>query len=688
MKLLDRLSLRAKTALCVAGVILLTGLAGTLFTREILTVTLRGELGERGRTVATGLEARGADHILRGDFFELHQMLQETRSKSKDIRYIFVLDPRGNIIDHTFESGFPMDLLSLPPPESGLDYREQRLQTEEGFIRDIAVPVFDGRAGVIHVGMTETYLNAAVGGAVRNLLIATAVALLAGVALAWFFAGLVSRPILRLVGVADAVGGGDLTRRASLATQDEVGRLGKAFDAMTEQLATRIDELEVSNVRLSALNNIATLVSRTAPLDDMLSEILDELLDLVQADAGGMLFRGYGGESGYWAHRGFSQAYVEGIAGLMLSKDGAEHILDFGEYPASEFKPLDGGLLRWIEGEGLQAFVSTPFRVKGEMPGALHVARRAQRPFTPRERELLSSVAAQTGIMLTNRQLLREASQAEALRQLNQMKSEFAIRASHELRTPATAIKGYIETLLRPDMALDVHEQKQLLKDMDEVSDRLNRLIRDVLNVAHLESGALDVKRERLALSPLLQRVTRRLGRQSYRHRLVVRLDSNLGDVLGDADRLEDVLENLISNAFKYSPQGGTVTVSARNSSSSKKDGSRPQIAKAPELQAKPTGFVTISVADNGMGIPSSEVPKLFQQFYQVPDKRSDRSRGIGMGLFICKSYVEAMGGSIWVESEEGRGSIFSFTVPAAEPSPELILRQGQTATVARQRRR
>src|SRR3972149_1457572 len=148
MKLLHRLSLRARIALCVAGVVLLIGLSSALFTREILTATLRKELTERGQDIATGLAASSVDNILRGNFFDLHQTIQETRSKSKDVRYIFVLDPRGNVIDHTFESGFPTDLLAVPRPEPGVEYRTLLLRTEEGIIRDIAVPVFDGRAGV------------------------------------------------------------------------------------------------------------------------------------------------------------------------------------------------------------------------------------------------------------------------------------------------------------------------------------------------------------------------------------------------------------------------------------------------------------------------------------------------------------------------------------------------------------
>ena len=659
------LSLRTKVALSVAGVVLLVTLISTLFTREILASDLRRELEERGRVIATDLAERSVDHVLRANFIDLHQLIQETRAKSKDVRYIFVSDPMGNVIDHTFETGFPTDLLTLASDKPGREHQAQLLQTEEGFIRDIAVPIFEGRAGVLHVGMAETRVYAAVAEVVRNLLIAAGGAVVVGATLAWLLAHLLMRPMLRLVGVAEAVRGGDLSRRSSLATQDEVGHLGRAFDTMTERLAMRIQELEAINLQLSALNSIAISIGRADPLDDVLRGILEKVLALVRADAGGVLFHDLEGASGYRAHRGFSEAFVGRMAGTALDGEEADYIIAPSTYPASESKSANEGLLSALARESLQAFVSTPFRLDGGMSGALHVARRVPRPFSTVERELLSSVAAQIGIMLTNRHLLREATQAEALRRLNQMKSEFAVRASHELRTPATAIKGYIETLLRPDLVLDARKQRQLLKDMDEVSDRLNRLIQDVLNVARLESGGLAVKRERIAIKSLLQKITKRLGRQSSQHRLELKLRSNLGYVQGDADRLEDILENLISNAIKYSPKGGIITVSARDDTYQPDNG---QLENSPlsALDGEGPGFITISVTDEGIGIPVEEVPRLFRQFYQVSGSRGNRASGIGMGLFICKSYVEAMGGKIWVQSEEGKGSTFSFTIPGA----------------------
>ena len=688
MNLINRLSLRTKIALCVGVSILLISVAGALFTRQLMITELRAELEEHGRSIAQSLEDRSVDHILRGNFFDLHHLIQETSTNNKNVRYVFVLDPRGNVIDHTFESGFPVDLRLLLNPESGEEYRSQLLHTEEGFIRDIAVPVFDGKAGFLHVGMSETYIESAVSQALFKLLIGSGIALLVGVALSWFIVGFITRPVLRLVNVADAVRGGDLASRASITTRDEIGRLGEAFDAMTQELSTKIDELQATNISLAALNDLANLISRTGQMDDLLSEILEKLLDLVQADAGGILFERDERGSGYSVHTGFSQVYVRGVAELMFNSSNQERkrILDRATYPASEFGPVEPRLLSLVKSDGFHNFAGAPLFVNEEMAGALHVARRIVLPVTSRELNLLLSIAAQVGIMMTNRQLLKEANQAEVLRHLNQMKSEFAIRASHDLRTPATAIKGYVETLLRPDMALDDNEQKQILEDMNDVTDRLNRLILDVLNVARIDSRTQNIRKDKLALRPLLHRVIQRLGRQNSRHHLIIEIDQNVRSVLGDADRLEDILENLTSNAVKFSPGGGTITVSARNSILPRKN-EHCQNVNPSKLGTLFTQFVTISVKDEGIGIAAEEIPNLFQQFYQITGESVTRTGGIGMGLYICKSYVEAMGGKIWVDSEKDKGATLSFTIPAIELLPKQTPKRGRTTDLAKRRR-
>lgn len=669
MSLLSSISFRTKIALLVGALVIVTGAFGTVVTREILVGALKKGLEERGLAIATSLAARSADPILQGRFFDLHTIIQEARTSTTttDLRYVFVVDPRGNLVDHTFEEGFPSDLLDLAQPAPGQVYVVELLETESELIRDIAVPILDGRAGVLHVGISQKSMDAAIAQAQLDLLLAAGIALIAGISVSWLLAALVTKPILQLVKVAEAVRDGNLLQRARIDTMDEVGRLGSAFDAMTEQLVARIRDLEITTGQVSTLNRIAVLTSKTADLDWMFNEMLGKVLELLDADAGAVLILDEQGKRMECkTQQGLSRAYVGCLESITLSEENRVLTGD-GEISLALLSGVEHELKSLAHSDGLQAWVSTLFCVKGKVRGALHVARSGQRDFSARESEVLSGVASQIGIALENLELINEANQAATLRQLNQMKSEFIVRASHELRTPVTAIKGYVETLLRPDMGLSRSEERQLLEDINDVSDRLIRLVQDLLNVSRLESGRLVIKNERLALHPLMQKVARRHARQSGRHQLKLRIEKDVREVVGDSDRIEDILDNLVSNAIKYSPKGGTITIRAANQSSS--TGSRVTDGEnGTDLVLEGRNWVTISVHDQGIGVPAEELPRLFQQFYQVSPILGVRTGGIGVGLYICKSYVEAMGGKIWAESQEGKGSTFCFTLPAASP--------------------
>ena len=666
MSPLSSVSFRTKIALLFGLMAILTGSFGMVVTREVLAGALKRGLEERGLTVATSLAARSADPILQGRFFDLHTIIQEARlsNTNTDIRYVFVLDPKGNLVDHTFEGGFPSDLLDLPRPAPGQAYEMELLETESELIRDIAVPILDGRAGVLHVGISQRSMDAAVTQAQLDLLLVAGTALIAGIIASWLLAALVTRPILKLVKVAEAVRGGNLTHRARIDTRDEVGRLGSAFDAMTEQLVARIRDLEITTGRVSTLNRIAVLTSKTADLDRMFDEMLRKTLELLDADAGAVLiWDEQRKKMGCKARQGFSHAYVGCLETIRLLEENADSFGGIRSGQSSLLGAVEPELKSLAQGDGLQASVSTVFYVKGKVRGALHIARSEQRDFSIRETELLSGVAGQIGVALENLELISEANQAAALRQLNQMKSEFVVRASHELRTPVTAIKGYVETLLRPDLELSRNEEKQMLEDIDDVSDRLIRLVQDLLNVSRLESGRLEIKKERLALRPLMQKVARRNARQSGRHRLRLRVEKDVNEVIGDSDRIEDILDNLISNAVKYSPKGGTITLEAVNRSSFGEDRAASG-GNCTGAEREGKSWVTVSVRDQGIGIPTEQLPNLFQQFYQVSPKLGLILGGIGVGLYICRSSVEGMGGRIWAESEEGKGSVFHFTLP------------------------
>jgi signal transduction histidine kinase len=228
-----------------------------------------------------------------------------------------------------------------------------------------------------------------------------------------------------------------------------------------------------------------------------------------------------------------------------------------------------------------------------------------------------------------------------AERFVDQMKSDFVSTVSHELRTPLTSIYGFAETLLRQDVLFGEPERRTFLGYIASESERLTRIVDALLNVARLDSGHLRVDLRPTDIGALLEDAVPAEETDTNGHRFVVDVPNGVPDVRADADKLRQVLDQLIENAVKYSPSGGVVRLEAR----------------------RRTDAVEISVADEGVGIPASRLDRVFDKFYRGGESRP----GTGLGLFIAQGLVAAMGGKIWVSSKRGRGSRFTFELPVAE---------------------
>jgi PAS domain S-box-containing protein len=228
-----------------------------------------------------------------------------------------------------------------------------------------------------------------------------------------------------------------------------------------------------------------------------------------------------------------------------------------------------------------------------------------------------------------------------------EMQSTFFSVISHELKTPVSIIKGYAETLARPDVTWDAAMIADSLQVIIEESDRLGRQIQDLLDASRLQAGGLRLELSDWGIQGLASQVAERFAPQAgERFTFELRIPPDLPAVHADRERMREVLENLVSNAVKYSPEGGTIRISARV------DGDR----------------AVVSVADQGIGIPPDEQRKLFRRFYRVDNRLQRTTQGAGLGLFLARALVEAHGGRIWVDSQPGRGSRFSFTLPLATP--------------------
>ena len=231
---------------------------------------------------------------------------------------------------------------------------------------------------------------------------------------------------------------------------------------------------------------------------------------------------------------------------------------------------------------------------------------------------------------------------------IEQMKDEFMSVASHELRTPVTAIKGFLE-LLQSGKPLPLSAEHQgFLDAVGRNTDRLEKLINDLLDMSRLESGMVTIQTSVFDFNGVVAQVVDEMQSDLESHHLEIQTPEERSAVLveADRDRVCQVMTNLLSNAVKYAPAGSGIWI------------------RVDSPQQNCGGLVKVSVADNGPGISAQDIENLFQKFFRVDNSTTRSAAGTGLGLAISKALIELHGGKIWVESELGRGSTFSFTIP------------------------
>ncbi len=245
----------------------------------------------------------------------------------------------------------------------------------------------------------------------------------------------------------------------------------------------------------------------------------------------------------------------------------------------------------------------------------------------------------------------------EKLRELERLKSDFISSISHQFKSPLTAIEGYIDFFIE-GISTGIEKEKQIkaLNIMKHNTSRLGKLINDVLDLARIEAGQLEINRQRLKLADVLEEKAREFQRLATEKEIeiVVKTEEEIGQVLGDREKVRKILDNLLSNALKFNQREGKVVIQAK--------------VIGGQLR-RSSGFVEVSVTDTGCGIPKEEISKIFDKFRRLgPEDETamEELKGPGLGLAIAKGMVEAQGGKIWVESELGKGSKFIFTLPRA----------------------
>jgi two-component system sensor histidine kinase KdpD len=296
-----------------------------------------------------------------------------------------------------------------------------------------------------------------------------------------------------------------------------------------------------------------------------------------------------------------------------------------------------------LSGTGLRE-VDIPLAARHSPVGTLRLfLRPSEPPPGPTTMRLLTTFAAQVGLFIERTRLAREAGRAQLLEESDRLKSALLSSVSHDLRTPLSAIKASATVLLKEDQALDPTTRQDLLSAINEETDRLNRLVGDLLDMSRIEAGALRLKYDWCDMDELIRAVARRHAAALEAFRVQFHWAPDLPYLLADYVQIDRVVTNLLENAIRFAPPGSGIAVDVRTDAE----------------------WMTVAVTNAGPAIPRRLHPHLFDKFYRISEDRSP-NMGTGLGLSICKGIVEAHGGRIWLESpvSDESGTRFAFTLP------------------------
>jgi two-component system phosphate regulon sensor histidine kinase PhoR len=442
-------------------------------------------------------------------------------------------------------------------------------------------------AGVIRLAMPLEYLASA-----RNTLHsmvggATVVTILIALLFSYILSNLTSKPLRDMAAAAARIGQGGSKSKIPVVSKDEIGKLAGVLNDMSERIEDQVQHLSAEKQRLDTiLRSMGEGVMVTAP---------DGVITLVNP-----AFRNLFSITGN----------VEGKKLVEISRhpDLQEAFSDLG-------KPDVNELVReiFIQPNDMTLFTHwVSLDVDGDRQGIVAVFH-----------------------------------DISDLKKAENMRRDFVANVSHELRTPVTIIKGYAETLLDGALKSDPVRAVRFVEIISSHADRLANLVNDILTLSSLESKEALLELNPIDVSGTIAKACTLLQERAVQKNITIineTTDGALPRVMADQGRLEQVVVNLLENAIKYTPNGGSIRLFSEDSSE----------------------FVKVSVADTGIGIPFKDLPRIFERFYRVDEARTREQGGTGLGLAIVKHIVLLHGGTVSVTSEPGKGSIFSFTTKKA----------------------
>ncbi len=582
----------------------------SIFSGWHLYENLTEEYKSKGTAIASSIASSSVETILNLDSATIQAMIDQFL-EIEGVSYVFVRDSYGEIISHTFIPSIPSEILEISKThKQGI--KDVKIEGMGEFL-DIVAPIIEGSIGYVHVGMNKNNINKKMWTVLGKQLGLLLLIFLLSVFLAYFMVNRISQPLNELTEYAKKLLNHDFTAKVEIKSDDEIGLLANTMNSMANNINEVFDRYEY------ALKDAVVELQDTLAY---LTTIIDNMADgLIVVDKDGVI------------------NHINPAASDMFGLAEHEMIGKNIEILGKKFVEL---VTKSLQTEDI---LSTEISLTKNRFGKA-VAKSIKKEYFAEESEakgILGSVI-----------LIRDITQEK---QIDKVKTEFITIVSHELRTPLTSILGFVEMIERKFkdtiIPMILAKDEKIIKVTDKINrnfeiirsegDRITSLINDILDISKLESGTIKWNFEEIALEDVIFDAYKALSALFEKRGLLFKHDiqPDLPKIYADRERLIQVMINLLSNALKFTEKGYIA-------------------CKAQQRN----GEILVIVEDTGLGIPETDIDKIFEKFKQVGDILRNKPKGTGLGLPISKQIIEAHGGKIWVESKVGLGSRFYFTIP------------------------
>ena len=515
--------------------------------------------------------------------YEMKELLMAQSGLGIDIsgRNVYILSPTGDVLTGSSQTEHVDITSNILTAMNGGVGQESSIAN--GYM-DLAVPIrTDGESYIVYVRDNKATVDKLTGEVLNIILQALALGLVICIVLSFLLAQILIPPIRALTIGTRQVAAGDFSQKLEVTSRDEIGVLTRNFNYMSQVLQDTLSEVENERNKLSTL-------------------FLHMTDGVVAFSASGQVIH-------------FNPAASQMLA---RSMDPTTCFADIFAGDADFEQILSLKRPQYLE---------------------------AQKTVGSRELELFmapySADQAPGGVMVVIHDVTEQ-------RRSEQARREFVANVSHELRTPLTNIKSYAETIISAGDELPPELRSNFMNVIISEADRMTRIVQDLLTLSKIDYGKMEMNISRFPFLKAVQNVydaAKLNAEQNHHHTMTLTCEGDIPDVNGDRERIEQVITNIVSNAVKYTPDGGKIDMTVGTSGKN----------------------VFVRVADNGIGIPEKDLPRLFDRFYRVDKARSRESGGTGLGLSIAQEILNQHKGSIEISSEYGKGTSVLITMPAAE---------------------